>query len=478
MKYSFQLNLATFFMFAMISGVTNAQECVDGFSGANLCQGIHQYAFMSADEIGGGVINDNWGWVSPETGREYAIQARSSGTSFIDISDPANPVYLGNLATHDMEILWRDVKVYSDHAFIVAESPGHGMQVFDLTQLDEVTNPPVQFSESAHYPMFGNAHNVAINEESGYAYAVGSNTYSGGLHFVNIQDPTSPQPAGGFEADGYTHDVQVVMYDGFDGSYIGKEIAFASNENSLTIVDVSDKSDPQMISRSEYDSSAYAHQGWLTEDHRYFLLNDELDEGTFLNNTRTFVWDLLTLEEPVLVGYFESELQSIDHNLYIKGDYCYQANYTGGLRVLHLDNLASLEIEEVAYYDVIPENNNIQFIGSWNVYPFFPSETIILSNMYQGMHILQPDFDPTVSVEEDLRVERMKAFPVPTSDILHVEAIPSSAQGLDIFDITGKLVWTKDVNALLEHTSIDISGFPAGLYFLKAGEERIRIVVE
>lgn len=453
-----------------------AQPCIDGFAGMYPCEGIHQYAFMPADEMGGGVINDNWGWVSSETGREYAIQARSSGTSFIDITDPANPVYLGNLPTHDFEILWRDVKVYSNHAFIVAESGGHGMQVFDLTQLDAVVNPPVDFSETAHYPLFGNAHNVAINEESGYAYAVGTNTYSGGLHFINIQDPQFPVAAGGFEADGYTHDVQVVNYDGFDANYVGREMAFASNENSLTIVDVTDKSDPVMVSRTEYENSAYAHQGWLTEDHRYFLLGDELDEGTFGNNTRTFVWDLLNLEEPELVGYIESDISSIDHNLYFKGGYCYQANYTGGLRVLKMNNPATLDFEEVAFFDVIPENDNVQFIGAWNVYPFFPSGTIILSNMYQGMHILQPDFDPMTGINQP-NVSQISCYPNPSSDFVRIEGVSSESNSVEVFNSTGRMVLSQGVSnsGVLE---IDVSNLSPGLYLLLAGNDSIRLVIQ
>lgn len=463
------------FLVLGISALTHAQPCEDGMAGEYPCSGINQYAFMPSDEIGGGVMNDNWGWVSPETGREYAIQCRSNGTSFIDITNPSDPVYIGNLPTHDIEILWRDAKVYANHAFIVAESPAHGMQVFDLTQLDEVENPPVVFSETAHYSMFGNAHNIAINEQTGFAYAVGSDTYSGGLHIIDIQNPTEPELAGGFEADGYTHDVQVVIYDGFDATYNGKEIAFAANENSLTIVDVTDKTDPQMISRSEYENSAYAHQGWLTEDHRYFLLGDELDEGTFGVNTRTFVWDLINLEEPVLVGVFESDLTSIDHNLYIKGDYCYQANYTGGLRVLKLNNLADMDIEEVAYFDVIPESDNVQFIGSWNVYPFFPSGTIILSNMYQGFHVLQPDFDISSDVES-VSETSISLFPNPASEYVRIADIPADINSLYLYDMSGRLMWSEALSGETEKVLMT-DRFPSGMYVLKAGDERLKLAI-
>jgi choice-of-anchor B domain-containing protein len=471
-------NLLTSILSVMLCFNLSAQMCEGGFSDGNLCKDVNQYAFMPAESIGGGIMNDNWGWVSPETGREYALQGRSNGTSFIDVSDPFNPIYIGNLPTHDFEILWRDIKVYDNHAFIVAESAGHGMQVFDLMQLDAVTDPPVQFEESAHFPGFGNAHNIAINEATGFAYVVGSNLASGGLYMIDISDPLNPAPAGLFSEDGYTHDVQVVIYNGPDAGYAGHEVAFASNENTLTIVDVTDKPDPVMLSRTTYEGSAYSHQGWLTEDHRYFLLNDELDEGTFGHNTRTYVWDVESLENPELIGFFESDIASIDHNLYIKGNYCYQANYTGGLRVWELTDLANLNVEEVAYYDIIPEHNNVQFIGSWNAYPFFPSGTIILSNMYVGLHILEPDFEvvtTTISQNEKLPLQ---LYPNPARDHVRIASIPADAELLEIYDLTGKQVWSKASNWDDHGVLVDTSGFPKGLYVVKAGASTARLIIQ
>ena len=171
-----------------------------------------------------------------------------------------------------MSSLWRDIKVYGNYAFIVSEAGGHGMQVFDLTKLRNVNNPPVNFSADAIYTGFGNAHNIVINEETARAYGVGTNTASGGLHIVDISNPLNPTILGTFSQDGYTHDAQVVTYIGPDAQYQGKEIAFACNENTITIVDVDDPTDATLISTEGYSGSAYTHQGWLTEDHKYFVV--------------------------------------------------------------------------------------------------------------------------------------------------------------------------------------------------------------
>ena len=129
---------------------------------------------------------------------------------------------------------------------------------------------------------------------------MGSNTFSGGLHILDISTPTAPTLTGSFAEDGYTHDAQIVVYNGPDAQHVGKEIAFAFNENTVAVVDVTNAGDPVMLSNTGYSGSAYTHQGWLTEDQRYLLVNDENDEGSV--NTRTYIFDCLDLDAPVLIG--------------------------------------------------------------------------------------------------------------------------------------------------------------------------------
>ena len=283
----------------------------------------------------------------PRTGKEYALLGRMDGTSFVDISDPANPVYLGDLPKTEgsQGAIWREIKVYKNHAYIVADGAGaHGMQVFDLTRCARFRTPRRR-SRSTHYAHPG-AHNIVINEDSGFAYATGSNggddTCGGGLHMIDIRDPENPQfsgcfadPSTGRQKTGYTHDAQCVTYRGPDEEHRGREICLNSNETALSIADVTDKQNPVMA-MAEYPNVGYTHQGWLTEDQRYLFMDDELDEmNGLVDHTRTLVWDLSDLDDPVLMKeYFNPNTRAIDHNLYIKGDKMYQSNYVAGLRVL------------------------------------------------------------------------------------------------------------------------------------------------
>jgi len=374
---------------------SKASNCVGGTAGVYPCNNVDLLSYLPMASIGGGEGTDGWGWTDPLDGKEYVLTGRSTGTSFLDVSDPANPIYLGDLPTHTFNSDWRDMKVYADHVFIVSEASGHGMQVFDLTQLRSVVSAPVTFSSTAHYAGFTNAHNIAINTDSGFAYAVGTNTCGAGLHMVDIRTPSAPVSAGCYGGDGYTHDVQCVIYAGPDTAHSGKEICLASNEDTLTVIDVTNKSAPVQLSRTTYAGSAYSHQGWLTDDHHYFLMDDELDEQNSAHNTRTYVWDVADLDAPVLAGSHTSNVGAIDHNLYVVGDLVYQANYRAGLRILKVENLATADLCELGYFDVYPADDASQFNGAWNVYPFFSSGLVAI-NAIEGLALVRPQLTGAV----------------------------------------------------------------------------------
>ena len=362
--------------------------CDDGSAGPYACNEVDLLAFVPLSTFGSGSANDIWGWTDPVTGNEYALIGLNNGTGFVDVTDPVNPVYLGKLPTHTSSSSWRDIKVYADHAFIVSEASGHGMQVFDLTQLRNVVAPPVTFVKAAHYDDVGGVHNIVINEDSGFAYTVGGATCSGGLHMINIQNPTHPTFAGCFSGDGSTHDAQCVIYTGPDTEHLGKEICFNSNGDTVTIVDVSDKASPIQLSRTSYPNVGYVHQGWLTDDHAFFYQDDELDGG----NTRTLIWDVPDLDNPALPTEYFAATTSRDHNLYVVDDRVYETNYTTGLRVLDITD--RLNPVEVAFFDTYTPNDGFSFSGAWSNYPFFASGVVIVSSIGEGLFVLLPRVGP------------------------------------------------------------------------------------
>jgi choice-of-anchor B domain-containing protein len=451
------------FLFSFIYFISFAQTpCVNGFAGIFPCDGFDLQSQIPLSTMNSTRANDSWGWTDPLDGKEYAIFCLIEGTAFIDISDPINPIYLGKILTENNSSTWRDAKTYNNYAFIVSEDTGHGMQIFDLTRLRNITNPPVIFTEDAHYSGFGGAHNIVINEATGYAYGVGTNVNGGGPHFVNIQDPLNPINEGGFSGAGYCHDAQVVIYDGPDTDYTGREILFGSNADEVVIIDVTDKSNPQTISTINYNNVEYTHQGWLTGDHRYFLLGDEQDEINIGINTRTVIFDFEDLDNPQLSFEYSGPTSATDHNGYIKGTKFYLSNNAAGIRVIDLSDISNGNISEEGYFDSYPDHSNSGYIGAWSIYPFFESGNIVISDRTAGFLLVKASeilevTDPTYS--------EISIIPNPVSDRVQIRSEKLNISSLVLTDILGNVFHSeKDINS--NEFSIDISQLSKGMYFL------------
>ena len=277
------------------------------------------------------------------------------------------------------------------------------MQVLDLTQLRDFDGEPILFEETTIYDNLNSVHNIVINEETGFAFAVGSGgggeTCGGGLHMIDIQDPANPtfagcfaDPSTGRSGTGYTHDAQCVIYNGPDEEHQGQEVCFGANETAISIADVTDKENPVALSTASYPDHAYVHQGWLTEDQRYFFQNDELDELTgIVDRTRTIIWDVSDLDDPQFVREYYLDNPASDHNLYILGDTMYQSNYVSGLQVIDISNPE--EPEHVGYFDTHPfVENAAGFSGTWSNFPYF-DDIVLMTSSNEGLFILDANRD-------------------------------------------------------------------------------------
>ncbi len=403
-------------IFRLGQDLATGDRCTDGeMSGEFPCTNMELVSHLPISELGGerGVwVNDVWGWTDPETGRNYALVARRDGASFLDVTDPAAPRLVGTLPRTDgsRPSVWRDIKVIDTHAFIVSDGAGeHGMQVFDLTRLRDVAGAPVEFEPETTYHEIASAHNVVAETSTGYVYIVGANgggtTCGGGLHIVDVRQPENPTFAGCYRdasgpgASGYTHDAQCLVYQGPDEDYQGREICIGSNASEINIADVTDKQNPVSVARATYPNATYTHQGWFDEEQRYFYQNDEGDETAgVVDRTRTMVWDLTDLDDPILVEQYFAPVAASDHNLYIVGDRMYQSNYGSGLRVIDISDRENPR--EIAHFDSAPYNDDgpgfsSSESGAWSNYPFFEDGLVIFTSVREGLFIMR--VDPPVS---------------------------------------------------------------------------------
>jgi choice-of-anchor B domain-containing protein len=328
------------------------------------CFNARLLANMPTSTWGASSGNDCWGYTSA-SGREYALMGLSNGTAVVEITYPGHPQTIKHLPGSSST--WRDIKTYGTYAYAVSEGGG-GVQVFDLSQIDSgvITTMPSVGS--------GNTHNVAIDTTSGFLYRVGS---SGGVLIYDLNpNPGSPTFVATWSAS--VHDLQAVTYT--SGPYAGRQIAYLSSGSQLRTLDVTNKSNMFILDQASFGGTA--HQSWLSEDRRYCYLDDELSSGA----SKTFIFDVFDPANIVFLGFYSNGVPSYHHNLYVNGDFIYEANYTSGLRVFDT-GVSQTNPPEVAYLDTYPANNNTGFSGLWSCYPFFPSGVVIGSDTSRGLFI-------------------------------------------------------------------------------------------
>ncbi|KAK8246283.1 hypothetical protein HDK90DRAFT_407549 [Phyllosticta capitalensis] len=401
-------------------------ECVDGLAVAISgdanntfrCNNVDLYHFLSHEALGsnGGEGSSSWGWTSP-SGREFLAIGQSDGAAFAEITSEGKLSYLGRLPQYSVPSIWREIRGYKNYMVIGSEAEGHNIQIFDMAKLLDVDPAsPVTFSNDADLTglfkglPIGRTHNVVVNEETNWVYAVGAaprnSSCAAGLIFIDLSDPAHPTSPGCDPQDGYVHDAQCLVYNGPDTAYVGHEICYGYNEDTLTIYDVTNKPNSTVVSRTSYQGAAYTHQGWVldTKWQQFLLLDDEYDEYDRVDPAAdgyhvTYIWDISSLASPKQTGLFKSSHHSVDHNQYVWGNRTYQSNYGSGLAVLDISSIPSdptgAGVEEVAWFDVYPEDDAtpeggvIDFVGSWSSYAGFSSGFVFVNTIERGGFVVK-----------------------------------------------------------------------------------------
>lgn len=363
------------------SGPRQRQDDSLGFAAS----GVNLLSWLAGTELTGTPTNANdiWGYTSPG-GREYAIVGLKTGTAFVDITDAINPTVVKVIPGRVSN--WRDMAVYEQFAYSVNEA-GDGIQVIDLSRIDRGR---VRLRRTITALGLRTAHNIFVNEDSGFAYLLGSNLARGGLVAVDVRRPDRPRLEQVAWNAAYVHDVQVVSYT--RGRYKGREIAFAfTGPLGLHIIDVTDKSAPVTLSQLFYDNATYGHSGWLSPNRKFLYINDELDER-FNGNVdamTTYIVRVGQLERPRLVNRVVWDIAAIDHNSIVYDNKLFISAYHAGLRILDLANPRQPRIG--GWFDTYPADDEAIFGGAWGVYAGFPSGNVIVSDIERGLFVLSPD---------------------------------------------------------------------------------------
>lgn len=338
--------------------------------------------------------SDIWGF-SDGLGNEYAIVGTYDGTTVFLISDPINPQEIAMIPGVGNTL--RDIKTltvddgaanFEAYGYVVTEGDTGGMQVLDLSDV------PGNVSLLGTYRGNGldTAHNIFISPltHAPYAYVLGANIDGGGVSVIDLADPANPVQVGAW-TDKYVHDIFVGNHwadPEYDGTDIG--IAFCAFLD-ITLIDLSDKTQPQTLTSYVYPGLFVAHSGWVSEDGRYLFAFDELDEHQG-NNTTVRIIDLIDLDNPVVVHEWIGPTQAVDHNGFVKGNFLHLSNYRRGYTLLDISN--PLAVTHHGYYDTYPADDDSPFDGAFGVFAYYDSGTVAVSDKDSGLFLLLPDIDP------------------------------------------------------------------------------------
>ncbi len=349
------------------ASVSMAQYQRDGI---RLCRQIDLPQFTGSPTGGSGCS----GYVSP-SGREYVVMGLRNGTSIVDVTNPDASFEVGHV--DGPASIWHESVVAGHYAYCVTEAGG-GMQIIDLSNVDNgIVGPTTVYTGNG----LSTVHTIETN--SHYLYLNGSNR---NFCILDIANPTAPVEVARWTTR-YVHDSVIVTHT--SGPYAGHEIAYlCCGGSGVTIVDVTDKNNLVTLGSTSYVTNGYCHSGSLTPDYRYFLVNDEFDEGNaVVTDTTTHVIDVSNLSNIFQTTMFINPIGVIDHNSVLKDGFLNLAAYRGGLRVYNASNPTSMS--ENGYFDTYPSGQGFSYDGAWGTF-VFPSGTTAIADINRGLFVVDP----------------------------------------------------------------------------------------
>ncbi len=317
-------------------------------------------------------LNDIWGYVD-SVGNEYAIVGTRTGTSIVDVSNPATPIEKAFIPGPSST--WRDIKTWGHYAYVTHDSysgTSQGLLIIDLS--DIATNPSPTFF--TYFPQalgstLDRAHNLYI-DENGICYLFGANNGVGGAILLDVDANATAPPVIGTYNEYYLH----------DGMARGDTLwGGAIYQGEIVVIDVSN---PAMISNNigaAATPDAFCHNGWISQDGTHVFTTDEV-QGAYVA-----AYDVTNLANITEVDRIQPEPNNgvIPHNTHVKGEAIYTSWYTSGA-IVH-DVTYPYNIIRVGQYDTSPLSGG-GFNGCWGLYPFAPSGNLYASDIEGGLFIL------------------------------------------------------------------------------------------
>ena len=323
-------------------------------------------------------LSDIWGY--SDGVRELAIVGVYDGISVVDVTNSLNPVELAFFDGPNSE--WRDIKTNRNYVYCVNETSG-GLQIFDI---NGILSPLVDtfYFENLNLG-FLNAHNIYIDENE-ILYVFNPDYGNIGVKFYNLINPYNPSFLGEYSLN--------PIHDGM----VRGDTMWASSTTigSFQVIDVTDKSNPVLLA-SQYTPNYFSHNCWISDDNHYLFTTDEV---TGAHITSYDVSNILNIQELDRIQSWSNSHNVIPHNTFFINNFLVTSYYTSGVTIIDANNPNNLV--EVGYYDTSIDYSGSGFHGAWGVYPYLPSGKLLVSDIENGLFILEPSYENAIRFEGNI----------------------------------------------------------------------------
>jgi choice-of-anchor B domain-containing protein len=403
--------------------------------------------------------NGIWGYEA--NGREYALVGSTAGVYFIDITNPQNPIKVDFVSGRRAACIWREIKTYRNYAYLISDDQSpNSFQIVDLQFLPDSVHVVADYTT-----LFERGHTLYVDGNKLYVGIArgGQFAQNASMAVFSLNNPEAPAFLRSINDDylsllsgNQVHDMFVrndTIYAscGYDGLFIFK---YDSVANQFQLIN----------SLTSYPSQGYNHSSALA-DNGTLVFMDEVPSGLPVK-----LLDVNDVQNLTVTTTFSSNPIVTPHNPFVIGNICYIAYYMDGLQIYDVSD--PYNPIRTAYFDTHNQESlggpysSLAYQGAWGAYPFFSSGNIAVSDMQNGLFVL----NQSASGLNDLTLSQAQVYPNPaiSNQQLTIADLKNGlAMVVEIYDVQGNLVLSNTFISTEKSVDIRLPEIASGLYLLK-----------
>jgi hypothetical protein len=132
------------------------------------------------------------------------------------------------------------------------------------------------------------------------------------------------------------------------------------------------------------DPTGSVHTSWPLDDGIHLAITEETGGGHL---------KILNISNPAAITVADSDNpapSTSSHNCHVQGNQLWVAWYTRGVRAYDISTPTN--ISEIGYFDTFPAAGSL-YSGNWGVYPHLPSGVVAVSDISNGLFLVEYDAD-------------------------------------------------------------------------------------